>query len=97
MEAQKQKYIDDMQAQLQRLQGRLNEIEAGIAKAGERVQDEYNQHARVLETKMNAARTKLEQLRESGADEWSNHKKQTEQAWDDLNNAFSVATTALSK
>lgn len=95
MDAEKQKYIDDLQKQLKRFEGRLNDIEAQANKAGEQMRQEYTDQAEVLEDKLNDARSLLNQLRESSDSAWSDTKDKVEQTWDDLNNAFADVAAAL--
>jgi len=95
MDAEKQKYIDELQKQLERFEGRLNDIEAQANTAGEEMKKEYAAQAKVLEEKMRDARTALKELRESGEQSWSTTKEKVERTWDDLNNAFSDVAAAL--
>ncbi len=97
MQDEKQKYIDEMKGQLERLQGRLNDIEAQAAKAGESMKEQYAEHVSALEAKMNEARGQLDELQSAGEDQWSSAKEKVQKAWDDVNNAFTDATASLSK
>jgi len=81
------------------LDTRLNELDAEIAKLREKGRDlkdkgkaNWNQKMPELKAKRDAARAKLAEVRDSGAEAWKDLRKGAQSAYDDLDTAFRNAS-----
>ena len=82
-----------------KLETRLKELDAEIARLREKGQDRkddakvrWDQKMKELETKRDAARAKLVEVRDSSAEAWKDMRKGAQSAWDDLDKAFRDAS-----
>ena len=82
-----------------KLDTRLNEMDAEIAKLREKGQDlkdeakaNWDQKMTELETKRDAARAKLAEVRDSSAEAWKDVQKGARSAWNELDEAFRDAS-----
>ena len=82
-----------------KLETRLKELDAEIAKLREKGGDrkdeakaKWDQKMTELETKRDAARAKLAEVRDSSAEAWKDVQKGARSAWDELDKAFSDAS-----
>ena len=82
-----------------KLETRLKELDAEIAKLQERGRDlkdqakaDWDRKMVDLETKRDAARGKLDEVRDSSAEAWNDVQKGAQSAWDDLDKAFREAS-----
>ena len=82
-----------------KLETRLNELDAEIAKLREKGRDlkddakaKWDQKMTELETKRDAARAKLAEVRDSSAEAWKDIQKGAQSAWDELDKAFRDAS-----
>jgi Skp family chaperone for outer membrane proteins len=82
-----------------KLDARLNELDAEIAKLREKGRDrkdeakaKWDQKMTELETKRDAARAKLAEVGRSSAEAWKDVRKGAQSAWDDLDKAFRDAS-----
>jgi chromosome segregation ATPase len=83
----------------QKLDARLKELDAEIAKLREKggdLKDEAKasreKKVAELETKRDAARARLAEVRKSSAEAWKDVQKGAQSAWDELENAFRDAS-----
>jgi len=86
----------------EKLESRLKELDAEIARLGEKGHDRKNeakakwdQKMKELETKRDAARAKLAEVRDSSAEAWKDLQKGAQSAWDELDKAFRDASQEL--
>jgi len=82
-----------------KLDTRLKELDAEIAKLREKGRDlkdkaktNWDQNMTELETKRNAARAKLAEVRGSGAEAWKDLQEGAQSAYDNLDKAFHEAS-----
>jgi TolA-binding protein len=82
-----------------KLETRLKELDAEIAKLREKGRDltdqaktDWDRKMAGLETKRDAARAKLAEVRDSSAEAWKDVQKGAQSAWDDLDKAFHEAS-----
>ena len=82
-----------------KLETRLKELDAEIAKLHEKGRDltdqaktDWDRKMVDLETKRDAARAKLAEVRDSSAEAWKDVQKGAQSAWDDLDKAFHEAS-----
>ena len=82
-----------------KLESRLNELDAEIAKLQEKGSDlqgeakaNWDRKLAELETKRHAARAKLTEVGHSSAEAWKDIQKGAQSAWDDLDQAFRDAS-----
>jgi len=82
-----------------KLDTRLNELDAEIAKLREKGRDredeakaKWDQKMTELETKRDAARAKLAEVRDSSAEAWKDVQKGARSAWNELDEAFRDAS-----
>jgi TolA-binding protein len=83
----------------QKLDTRLKELDAEIARLREKGHDRkdeakarWDQKMKELETKRDAARAKLAEVRDSSAEAWKDMRKGAQSAWDELDKAFRDAS-----
>jgi len=94
------KYAQQTKEEFQKkLETRLNELDAEIAKLREKGGDrkdeakaKWDQKMTDLETKRDAARAKLAEVRDSSAEAWKDVRKGAQSAWDELDEAFRDAS-----
>ena len=82
-----------------KLDTRLNELDAEIAKLREKgrgrkdeAKAKWDQKMTELETKRDAARAKLAEVRDSSAEAWKDVQKGAHSAWNELDEAFRDAS-----
>jgi DNA anti-recombination protein RmuC len=82
-----------------KFEAQLSELDAKIAKLRESGRDlkdqakaNWDRKMADLETKRDAARAKLVQVRDSSADAWKDVQKGAQSAWDELDKAFRDAS-----
>jgi hypothetical protein len=78
-----------------KLESRLKELDAEIAKLREKGHDRkdeakarWDQKMKELEAKRDAARAKLAEVRDASAEAWKDLQKGAHSAWDELDKAF---------
>jgi len=83
----------------EKLDTRLKELDAEIARLREKGHDRtddakagWEQKMKELETKRDAARAKLAEIRDSSAEAWKDIRKGAQSAYDDLDKAFRDAS-----
>lgn len=88
----KQEYQNKMEAQLQNLQTKIDElkVKASLAKAD--AKDTYEEQIATLNTKQHEAQLKFQEIQKSSESAWEDMKSGMENAWNDLQNAFNKAT-----
>jgi TolA-binding protein len=84
---------------LKKLETRLKELDAEIAKLREKGRDlkdeakaNWDQKTTELETKRDAARAKLAEVRDSSAEAWKDVQEGAQSAWNELDQAFRDAS-----
>ncbi len=82
-----------------KLEIRLKEMDAEIAKLREKgrdrkddAKDKWNRRMTELETRRDAARAKLAEVRDSSDQAWKDVRKGAQSAWDELDKAFHDAS-----
>jgi chromosome segregation ATPase len=82
-----------------KLEPRLKELDVEIAKLREKGRDlkdqakaDWDRKMADLETKRDAARAKLAEVRDSSAEAWKDIKQGAQSAWDELDKAFRDAS-----
>ena len=90
--ATKQEYQQKMEAQLQTLQTKIDElkVKASLAKAD--AKDAYEEQIATLNAKQQEAQLKFQEIQASSESAWQDMKAGMENAWNDLQNAFNKAT-----
>jgi len=72
----------------EKLEDRLNKLDAEIAKLREKGRDLKDEAKADLEVKRDAARAKLAEVGRSSAEAWKDVQKGAQSAWDELDKAF---------
>ena len=92
----KQGYQEKMEAQLQQLQTKIDELRVKASLAKEDAKDAYQEQMKTLNHKQQEAQAKLQELKSSSENAWQEVKAGMDNALNDLQNAFNKATTHFS-
>jgi len=92
----KKSYLQKLAAQLQEWDTEIDElkVKAHLAKAD--AKDELDKQIDELRTKKEAARSKLQQLQDSGDEAWDDIKAGVEKSWTELRGAVRSAMSKFS-
>jgi hypothetical protein len=80
----KNDYVAKMEAELKEWSARLNELKAKASKAAAQGRVEYQKQLETLQSKHDAAASKLAELKSAGEDRWESLKAGVEGAWNEL-------------
>jgi len=81
-------HVGKMEAELRRWGATLDELKAKADAAGTKAKIGYRRRLDELQTKYEAAQTKLDELKTAGGGKWETFKGGIETAWNDLRAAF---------
>ena len=84
MNDKQEAYLKKMEAQLNEWSAEIDLLKARAEKAGTEAEVEYQDRLETLRTRESAARAKLAELKQSGADAWESLKSGVESAMADL-------------
>jgi len=84
-------FIDKMSAQLKIWDAEIDKLEAKAEKAKADAKADYKKEIKDLRAKKQAAKDKLETVRQSGEMAWKELKSGAEKAYDTMKNAFQAA------
>lgn len=91
----KEEYIAKLEAQLQEMSTKIDElkVQANLAKAEAR--DEFNRQIEIFRQRQSTALNKLDELRNSGGEVWDELKFGIDSAFDDMKKAMKNALDKL--
>lgn len=81
---QKEAYQGKMEAQLQEWGAKIDALTAKAEQASADAKAKYQEQIQTLQTKREAAQTKLNELKNASGDAWEDMKTGIESAWSDL-------------
>jgi hypothetical protein len=88
----KEEYQVEMEAQIAKLQTKIDELKVQAALAKADAKDKYHEQIEVLNDKYEFARVKLQELKASSGNAWEDIKAGLENAWNELQIAFKHAS-----
>jgi multidrug resistance efflux pump len=89
-------YQEKFDAQLREWSAKIDELKAKTDQAKAEVKIEYYEQIEELQSKQAVARTKLQELSNSGEQAWEELKPGLEHAWNDLKTAVEKAIAKFS-
>jgi len=92
----KRSYLQKLAAQLQEWDTEIDELKVKSHLAKADAKDELAKQIDELRTKKEAARSKLQQLQDSGDEAWDDIKAGVEKSWTELRGAFRSAMSKFS-
>jgi len=93
----KKAYLKKVEARLEEWGDEISKLGAEAEKAKTEIKGRYQEHLAVLRSKQAAARTRISELRETGADNWGKLKAGVDESIDDLKKAVDNAISKLKK
>jgi hypothetical protein len=93
MTSKRKAYEEKFDAQLKEWSAELALLNAKADKAKAEAKIEYHKTIETLQGKLDAARTKLQELRTAGDDAWEDLKKGAEKVWTEGKTAFQSAAS----
>ncbi len=93
----KKAYLKKVEAKLEEWGDEISKLGAEAAKAKSDVKAKYQEQLEVLRSRQAAARNRISELREAGADNWGKLKSGVEESIDDLKKAVDNAISKLKK
>ena len=94
---EKKTYLKKMVEQLEQLDSKVAELKAKAAKAGKEATEEIDKRVAELVAKQQAARQKLQELKEAGAEKWESLKARAEKARDEAEGALGKIISKFKK
>lgn len=93
----KKAYLKKVEARLEEWGDEVSKLGAEAEKAKTEIKGMYKEQLAVLRSKQAAARNRISELREAGADNWGKLKSGVEDSIDDLKKAVDNAISKLKK
>ncbi len=87
---EKEVYQKKMEAQLNELNAKINELKATGEKAVEKIRAELNEKIEALRPKQETAQKKLKELKKASGEAWEDLKAGMEKAWEELKGAWDL-------
>lgn len=88
-------YQEKLEAQLREWSAGIEELKAEAAEVKADAKIQYSEYIDKLAAKQEAAKAKLQELRDGGEEAWEKLKPGLEQVWKDLKGAVDEARTAF--
>lgn len=88
-------YIQKLEAQINEWQADIDKLKAKLAGASVGTKLEINQHITSMESNLEEAKSKLDELRKASDDSWEMIKADVEKSWDSIKSAFQDAYTKV--
>ncbi len=87
----KEAYSAKVEAKVEQLNGRIDEILAKANRAKADMTSQYQEQIDDLCIKRDVAKVKLRDLKEASGEAWSDLREGLERSWDELSHAFDLA------
>jgi predicted nucleic acid-binding Zn-ribbon protein len=87
----KEAYSAKIEAKVEQLNGRIDEILAKANRAKADMTSQYQEQIDDLCVKRDVAKVKLRDLKEASGEAWSDLREGLERSWDELSHAFDLA------
>ena len=92
---EKEAYQQKLEAKLDEWMAEIDKLKAKADQASAEAKVEYDKQVNGLHVKQEAAKEKLNALRQAGDDSWEKLKVDIEQTWSDLSEAVKTASSKL--
>ncbi len=93
----KEKYFQELETRLEKLKVRIDQLQARASKVGADARAEWDKRLAELSDKQEAARQKLQELKDAGAEKMDVLKTRAEKAWGDLEDAVGKVMSKFKK
>lgn len=91
----RREYTEKLKQQLDDWNARIDEMEREAENASRDAREELRSHVRELKEKRDRVRSGLERLQDVGADAWEDIRRETDDAWTGIRNAFDRAASRM--